>query len=498
MRKILTSRQMRECDHSTIAHGTPSAVLMQRAGNAVYKVLKDNFDLSNVLVICGSGNNGGDGFIVALNLKRSFEKCEIWYVGEDHGMTEECEKRYNECIDEKITFVDDPIIDEYSVVVDAIFGIGLSSSPRGLAKAAIEAVSASDVPVISVDIPSGICSDTGDNLGTHITADITVAIQAYKVGHVRSDGINASGRVICADIGIDTSYAIATDSVIPDSAGAEDLSVIPKRKRDSHKGNFGRVLVIAGSKSMCGAAYLAAAAAYRAGAGIVEIFTHKENKIPLCTLLPEAIVTTYDESIVSDSEPLFSALGRATVVIIGPGIGTDNEAKHLVKSTYEFSNAPIIADADALNVTAIEKIPFPTEVPVIVTPHPMELSRLTGIGVKELLKNTWSNTVEYAIQNDIICVSKFARSVISDGNAVYVNTSGGPSLAKGGSGDVLTGIIAGMLCSGISPIEAAVIGTFVHGRAGDISSFKYGEISPVARDVIEAIPFALKNNGGKE
>ena len=420
MKSILSARQMRECDHSTIAHGTSSAVLMQRAGFAVYQALINNFDISNTLIICGSGNNGGDGFIVALYLKRAGYSCDIWYVGDGHAMTEECEKRFNECVDADIPFVESPLLFEYSAIVDAIFGTGLSSSPEGLSKTAIEAVKTSGIPVISIDIPSGISADTGISLGSFIRADVTVAIQAFKIGHILSDGIDASGKLICADIGIDTSYAVCTDSVTPFSVEDTDLKLIPRRKRDSHKGNYGRVLVIAGSTEMCGAAYLSAAAAYRTGAGIVEIFTAKENRTALCTLLPEAIITSYDTD--TDIYKLLTkSIDRATVIVIGPGIGTSDIAKRIVAKTYEISNSPIIIDADALNITASEGFSYPNEVPVIITPHPMELSRLTKKSVKELTNDIWGSAIKYAKENGIICVSKYSRTVITDGEAIFVN-----------------------------------------------------------------------------
>lgn len=496
MKKILTATQMKECDHSTIAMGTPSAVLMQRAARAVFLAVKDKYDLSNTLIICGSGNNGGDGLLVALDLWKEGFSCDIWYVGGDHAMSEETERRYNEALDECITFVTDPVMNEYSLIIDAVFGTGLSFAPEGKAREAIIKMNEAPAPVVSVDIPSGISADNGEALDVYVIADMTVTMEAYKRGHVKGCGVDASGKVICADLGIDTSFATITDGIKPLAIDEDDLSLIPRRRRDSNKGTFGRVLVIAGSKGMCGAAYLSAAAAYRCGAGIVEIFTHESNRVILQTLLPEAIVTTYD-SIIHDADNLRYAIEQATVIVIGPGIGKDYNARVLVREAYDLSDAPIIIDADALNVTAMEGLEFPTDVPVIITPHPGELSRLTGKSIKSLSVDTWQSAMDYANDKDIICVSKFARTVITDGKNLFINMSGGPSLSKGGSGDVLTGIIAGMLASGLSPIGAASIGAYIHGRAGDIASERMGEFSPVARDVINAIPEVLKKAKGK-
>ena len=253
--------------------------------------------------------------------------------------------------------------------------------------------------------------------------------------------------------------------------------------------------MIAGSEGMSGAAYLSAFAAYRCGAGIVEIFTPEANRQILQTLLPEAIVTAY-EPLYFDEELLEAALFRAAVIVVGPGLGTGKYAEEIVSYVFENSPAPIIADADALNIKARNDISFPKDVPVIITPHPGELSRLTGISIKELSTDPWRITADLAIDNDIICVSKFSRTVISDGIDTFINISGGPSMAKGGSGDVLTGVIAGMLCCDLAPIHAAALGVYIHGLAGDISCMRMGEISPMARDIIDCLPEALNRRRG--
>ncbi|MBQ3528023.1 MAG: NAD(P)H-hydrate dehydratase [Clostridia bacterium] len=497
MKKILTARQMRECDYSTISAGTPSAVLMERAAMSVYKVLLERFDPDYTLIVCGSGNNGGDGLLLAQIMHHNNYKCDIWYVGEGHTMSEETERRYNEALDLGIRFVDVPDIDKYTVIVDAIFGTGLNSAPQGLCEDAIVAMNSAPAPILAIDIPSGISSDTGKSIGESIRADVTVTMEAYKRGHAIGDGIDASGLVICADLGIDTSVATDADGIIPYAIDEADLSLIPRRKRDSHKGDYGRVLVIAGSIGMSGAAYLCACAAYRTGAGIVEILTVEENRTILQGLLPEAIITTYSQNSL-DVSTVISAIERANIIVMGPGIGTGTASKVIVKEVYENCTSPLIVDADALNITASENLSYPTDVPVIVTPHPGELSRLTGRSVKALSEDSWNSAIEYARNNDIICVSKFARTVITDGENIFINMSGGPSLSKGGSGDVLAGIIAGMLCNGLSPIGAASIGAYVHGKSGDLAADKFGDYSCLARDIIDNISCIMKNAGGKE
>ncbi|GFI55881.1 bifunctional NAD(P)H-hydrate repair enzyme Nnr [Clostridiales bacterium] len=267
--------------------------------------------------------------------------------------------------------------------------------------------------------------------------------------------------------------------------------MIPKRKKDANKGTFGRVLVIGGSRGMCGAAYLCAKAAYRSGAGLVEIFTCEENRQPLQILLPEAIVTAYTGD-VPEPALLHSALERASIVVIGPGLGQGNAARMLVRETFRKVQVPLICDADALNVCARESLAYPSDVPVIVTPHPGEFFRMTGQNIETIAADPQTSAAHYARENGVICVLKFARTVITDGNVLFVNMSGSPALSKGGSGDVLCGVIAGMLCSGLSPVGAASIGVYVHGKAGEEAEAVYGEYSPLASEVCDRIADVLK------
>ncbi len=491
MKRILTAKEMKECDRRTIRGGVPSRVLMERAASAVADVIFSEFPPSKVLVVCGSGNNGGDGFLTARFLSEKGYLCHIWYVGEGHTMSQETEDLYEEMSEAGFEFTEYPQIGEYDLVVDAILGTGISFPAQGLIKDAIDVINASETPVVSVDIPSGICADTGKALGSAINADYTVVIQTYKRGHLLCDGINASGHTVVADIGIAVDEESLNGKNVPFALDELDICTIPKRNKNAHKGDFGRVLVVAGSEGMSGAAYLSAFAAYRCGAGIVEVFTPESNRQIIQTLLPEAIVTSYD-ALFFDSRVLSAALDRSSVVVVGPGLGMSECSQKIVYEVFKNSPSPIIADADALNIKAKCEIDFPKDVPVIITPHPGELSRLTRLSIKEISADPWKICTDYAIDNDIICVSKSSKTVISDGADTFINTSGGPSMAKGGSGDVLTGVIAGMLCCDLAPIRAAALGAYIHGLAGDISAEKLGEISPMARDIIDSIPYVLK------
>lgn len=490
MKKILTSEQMKICDRNTIEAGTPSSVLMERAAQKIADIAMTKcIGAEKVLVVCGNGNNGSDGVLTALFLADNEYDCSIMFAGDREHLSHETAKNIKKAEEKGILFVDTPDFNSYSLIIDAIFGIGLSRPVEGRIAEIINRINASNAEVLSVDIPSGLSADTGRIMGVAVVADYTVAIEAVKRGHLVGDGVNCTGRLFVESIGIDTD--IAGDSGLKVMTD-EELRLIPRRKRNSNKGNYGRVLVIAGSVGMSGAAYLSAAAAYRCGAGLVEIYTPEENREILQTLLPEAIVTAYDKDF-PDMITFRAALSRATAVVIGPGLGKSKTSEQIVRETYKCADAPLIVDADALNITAEKKIEFPTDVPIIITPHPGEMSRLTGADIKEMSADPVSFARIYAEENEVICVLKFARTVITDGNETFVNITGNPSMAKGGSGDVLTGVIAGMLCCDLSPIHSAALGAYIHGSAGDISEEYTHEAFPIARDIIDNLAPALKD-----
>ncbi|MBE6714698.1 MAG: NAD(P)H-hydrate dehydratase [Ruminococcaceae bacterium] len=496
MRKVITGKQMQRFDADAIESGTPSSVLMERAARSVFDFLVSEYDLSLPLIVCGSGNNGGDGICLAIILHNAGYNPKIWYVGEGHRRSLETDRLYNEALSLGIGFVFDPDVNSYTVIVDAILGTGMNFSPQGLILEAINAVNRAEAPVVSVDIPSGISADNGKHFGAFIKADATVTMQEYKLGHCMGEGIDASGRVVATDIGIDTSACINDGERYAYALEDSDLALIPRRRRDSHKGTFGRVLVIGGKCGMCGAVFLSALAAYRCGAGIVEVFTCESNRAILQTLIPEAIVSAYSDDDM-DISLLKAALSRAAVIVLGPGLGTEDNALTIVKEVFNNAHSSLIVDADALNIVAKEEIAFPTEVPVIVTPHPGEFSRLCDLSIEQINEKPIETAVEYARYNDIICVSKNARTVVTDGENVFINMAGGPVLSKGGSGDVLTGVIAGMLCCGLSPIGAASMGVYVHSRAGDLANDIMGEYSPCARDIAGQLCHVMKKAGGK-
>ncbi len=487
---------MKACDKREIMSGTPSCQLMMRAGQAVFEILKREFDTRRVLFVCGGGNNGGDGLIAAMLAAAEGIKADVLFVGNEKSCTVETSKRLAEAKKTNVEFVDS-MANDYSVIVDAMFGIGLSRDIDGDNKSIIERINYCDARVLAVDIPSGICADNGEVLGCAVRADITVAIAAYKRGHILGEGAEYCGRLLCVDIGIPCDIAEEIDGedrIVPFSYEAEDISLLPKRPRNCNKGTFGRAVIIGGAPGMCGAVYFSALAAYRAGAGIVEIVTSIENRLPLQTLIPEAIVTVLDWD-EPDFEELGLAMMRAKEICIGPGMGMGDGARAILEFIYENAEVPLTVDADALNLSAKYRIDLPRYNSVTVTPHPLEFARLTGADVEEIKEELWELTADFADREQVICVAKDAFTAVSDGNELYVNISGSPALAKGGSGDVLSGVITGLRCAGLEPFEAACLGVYIHGLAGERAAEKYGISAPLAREVADLVGEVLREAG---
>ena len=270
--------------------------------------------------------------------------------------------------------------------------------------------------------------------------------------------------------------------------------LLPKRDESSNKGSCGRVLVIGGSPCMAGAPYFSAKAAYRTGCGLVEIFTHEDNRIILQTLIPEAVLSTFGESI--DLEKLGTSIKKADVIAIGMGLSTSEEALEILRFTLQNNNCPIVVDADALNLLAKNKDLFTlAKSNVIITPHPLEMSRISGVCIEKITVDIPSFAQDFADKSNVICVLKDHNTAVAQPNSnnIYINKSGNSGMSTGGSGDVLDGIIAGLLAQGCDPYVAATLGVYIHGLAGDKASEKLSQYSVMASDIIDALPEVFSN-----
>ena len=494
MQLWVNAAQMKAADQYTIQKlWVPSLELMEHAAQACVQVLEDEkVDLSHVCVVCGSGNNGGDGFAIARILQNNRYSVETFCVGNPEHYTEETQEqmhRLQEC-GGKITY-GMPQEDSYSVVIDAVFGVGLSRKVEGRYRQVIEQMNRMRGTKFAVDIPSGLSATTGCILGCAFKADYTVTFQLKKIGLELSQGRTMAGKVIVPDIGISTD-SICEDQEIVRTAGKDIYrKMLPDRPEDSNKGTYGRLLVIAGSKGMAGAAYLNAHAAYMTGAGLVRIYTSSDNREILQTLLPEAIITTYEEY---NKEELLSLLTWADSVCIGSGLGMSRLSEKILKTVIEYVKVPCLIDADGLNLLAENKnyLNQMAERRFVITPHMKEMSRLTGISVEELKADRIQILKDFISRYRITCVLKDSRTLIaSEEKGIRMNLTGNSAMAKAGSGDVLAGVISGWMVQEKEAEDAAELGTYIHGLSGDLAKFEKGVYSVMARDLIEYISKAL-------
>ena len=494
MQLWVNAAQMKAADQYTIQKlGVPSLELMEHAAQACVQVLEDEkVDLSHVCVVCGSGNNGGDGFAIARILQNNRYSVETFCVGNPEHYTEETQEqmyRLQEC-GGKITY-GMPQEDSYSVVIDAVFGVGLSRKVEGRYRQVIEQMNRMRGTKFAVDIPSGLSATTGCILGCAFKADYTVTFQLKKIGLELSQGRTMAGKVIVPDIGISTD-SICEDQEIVRTAGKDIYrKMLPDRPEDSNKGTYGRLLVIAGSKGMAGAAYLNAHAAYMTGAGLVRIYTSSDNREILQTLLPEAIITTYEEY---NKEELLSLLTWADSVCIGSGLGMSRLSEKILKTVIEYVKIPCLIDADGLNLLAENNnyLNQMAERRFVITPHMKEMSRLTSTPVEELKADRIQILKDFISRYRITCVLKDSRTLIaSEEKGIRMNLTGNSAMAKAGSGDVLAGVISGWMVQGKEAEDAAELGTYIHGLSGDLAKFEKGVYSVMARDLIEYISKAL-------
>lgn len=492
METYLTGAQMRAADLYTIETiGIPSLVLMERAALGVVEAIEEQkLPTSDILVVCGAGNNGGDGYAIARLLHLKGYSTSLYFLGKEASRSSENQLQERIAKHYQIPVVNE-LEDQYSLIIDAVFGTGLKRNLEGMYYDTVERFNQMSGCKLAVDLPSGIQDETGMVMGTAFRADCTVSIAFHKRGVLLQPGNQYAGKLICKDIGI-TEEAIDTKERIAFGYQLEDLKALyPKRRKNTHKGSYGKVLMIVGSKGMSGAAYLSAKAAYAAGAGLVQIYTAEENRAVLQQLLPEAIVTTYESF---EPERVKELIPWADTIAIGSGLGMSSTAEQMVKCVMENAQVPCVIDADALNLLAQHLEWFELlKAEAILTPHMKEMTRLIGRSMQELQENRVELTGAFVKNKNVTCVLKDARTIVENAQEnLYINVSGNAAMAKAGSGDVLTGIVAGIAGQGTMPFQAACLGTYLHGLAGDAAKCKKGSHSVLASDIIDGIGDVLK------
>lgn len=496
MSYLLNSQEMKNCDKNTIEYyGIPSAVLMERAALAVVEEIRRRFQAKNtrILVVCGAGNNGGDGFAIGRLLWLLGYEVMILFPMDEEKMTADTKAQYDTVQKYHVPVYKEMQEISCDVLVDALFGIGLTRNIEGALCDIIMGMNNASAYKVAVDIPSGISTDYGKVMGTAFLADITVTFGFAKIGQMLYPGVDYCGKIVIADIGInEKSFLNNTPSgSCLETKTAKKL--LPERKNYSNKGSYGKVLVVAGSPKMAGAAYLSAKAAYYSGCGLVRILTSEENREILLGRLPEAIVTTYDAKKL-DSALIAECINWADAILLGPGIGTDEIADKLAKTIIRTSEKPLVMDADALNILSKDMEMLKTSrADKIVTPHLGEMSRMIKKSIEEINENLLSVAEQFSKEYGTICMLKDARTVITlpDGH-FYINTTGNHGMATGGSGDVLAGITVGFVGQGLSVENAAVLSCYLHGAAGDAAAEAKGPYSMLAGDILEQLPGVIR------
>lgn len=507
MERILTSAEMKKCDEDTSKiYGIDSMVLMERAALETAKIIVEHYgtDIS-VGIVAGSGNNGGDGIAIARILKEYGVYAQIHIIGEEEKYTEQIKKQLEaaQALKIPIHYCLDQTL--YDVIVDALLGIGVTRPVEKRYKEAVEMINASSAKVVSVDIPTGINADSGAIMNCAVKADITVTYAFRKLGQMLYPGCINVGKLICVPIGIPMETLPEKKSGVV-TFSKNDLKM-PTRNPGGNKGSFGKVLLIAGSKSMGGACQLAALSAFRIGAGMVRVFTAEENRDILLKRLPEIIVDTYRDdglpTLFEDEKlALIRGLEWADVVAIGPGLSLSAKAKLLLEMVLNKSQKPLVIDADALNIlseqpTLMKMFEFGHESvskEIVLTPHLGEFARLIKYPIPEIKKDILGYCKSFTKKYNVSLVCKDARTIVTKHFKIsYLNNSGNDGMATAGSGDVLTGIIAGLIAQGMDSYEAAVMGTYAHGLAGDIAKKKSSAYYIMAQDIIYSLQNLYQN-----
>lgn len=508
---VVTAEQMREMDRLTIQeYGVPSLALMERAGAGIAKAILERFSkaaIEGVLVVAGKGNNGGDGFVVARLLKQKRIRCEVALLARRSELTPDAAHNLSAFVKGKGKVFEigaggleqlSRRIGQSGLLVDAILGTGVKSNVRGFFAEAITLMNASGLPIVAVDIPSGLDTDRGMPLGVSIQAELTVALGFPKLGEVIYPGLNYVGELAVAEIGID---GHAVEKVAPKTELLDGEMVrwlVPRRDPDTHKGSYGHLLVMAGSRGKTGAAILACRAAMRMGAGLVTLAAPRALNDIFAASLVEVMTEPLRDNAAEEMEPLGEAewrrlLQRKDVLLVGPGIGVTEAARDALRWLLRNLDLPWVIDADGLTNLALDLDRLRgARTPPILTPHPGEMARLLDRDSAAVNKDRPGAAQFFAVTHRCHVVLKGARTVIATADGrIFINPTGNPGMASGGMGDVLAGMLAALLGQGFCPEDAMKLGVYLHGFVGDQVAAAKGPVGLIASDIIEGLPAGL-------
>ncbi len=501
----LTAKQMKDLDASAINDWQiPAILLMEHAALALYNEIAKRFrQNAKILIVCGAGNNGGDGLALARLLLKNGYSPTIAILTTPDKLSDlstihyHIIKRQNANI-VQITKQDDlaTIATDYNLIVDAIFGVSLNRSVEGIYATVINWINQQNAKILAVDVPSGIDATSGKYLATAVKADITVTFAAAKCGLYLYPAADYVGKLIVADIGIPQAayQQLADNQKIIEVLTTNCLSLLAKRSANTHKGSYGKALIIAGSNNMAGAALLAAKAAYKTGAGLVSVLTNSANQSAVNSYLPEAICYGYQANVDFNFaiNQLKAQANKASCLLIGPGLSKEPVAQALVEAALAIDK-PLIIDADGLNILAeneqlLKQLKKRSAITVL-TPHIGEMARLTKLANEHILDDPLNIAKQFSAEHHVILVLKSARTIVAQPNGhLSINIAGNNGMATAGSGDVLAGIIAGLIANKANKAADAVnAAVFLHAIAGDKAALKTGESGLIASDIISEL-----------
>jgi hydroxyethylthiazole kinase-like uncharacterized protein yjeF len=509
--RVLTAAQMRDADRRTIEEiGIPSLVLMENAGRQVVAAMEAiHADLADrrVVVLAGRGNNGGDGFVVARTLAQRDVDVSVFVIGQVAEIRGDARTNLEALGRLGITVVE--IADsgawelhlsevrDSTLIVDAIVGTGLDRPATGLVETVIADVNASGIPVVAIDVPSGLSADSAEPIGPSIEAGVTVTLGAPKLPLVLPPGEHQAGDIVIADIGIPADVIESVDGPRVELLTRPEMrALLTPRAADSHKGDYGRVLVVAGSLGKTGAAHLAAMGALRAGAGLVTVATPAACQSIVAAMAPEYMTEALADSgegLAPQGVDYLIEIAR-DVIAVGPGLGTRPGTRAFVQELLDRATCPLVVDADGLNAFAAEpdRLTGREGRDVIITPHPGEMARLVGMSADEVQASRLDIARNFAAAHRVYVVLKGHRTLIATPDEkVYINPTGNPGMATGGTGDVLSGMIAALVAQMLDAEAACRLAVYLHGVAGDLAEADVGEMSMTASDLVDHIGDAI-------
>lgn len=510
--RLLSSDEMKQVEQYTAKYGLSYQRMMENAGAACARNIRNEIEKEkslkrNVAVVCGKGNNGGDGFVVARKLSENgYNVCVIMAAG--YPTSQEATYMYKLIIDMAIPTVwydadkakAIQTIRNADVIVDAVFGFSFYGNVGGELRLLFEEMSNAKGVKFAIDVPSGVYCDSGFNDPSCFKADYTIAISSLKPAHIMHPASECCGDIIIANIGIpEESYKLVSDSLYTHNR-VEVSNLFPARSSVSHKGTFGHLLCICGSKTMVGAPVLAGSAALRSGAGLVTMAFPESAYLPVASKLTEALMMPLPE----DSEgklsceaadKLLSSLHKYSAIVIGCGMGISDGTKAVLKAVLSNSRVPVLVDADGINIIAEDiDILRNASCDVILTPHPKEMSRLCGKATELIETDRVGTARDFAAQNKVYVVLKGANTIVAqpESKKAYVNSSGNSGLAKGGSGDVLSGLMGGFLAQGLPTLNAATAAVYIHGYTAEGVSEKMSLSGMLPSDVVSELAYSMR------